>query len=337
MIFPDELDNRPFRLFVQRTCQLINSNLKLSKIEKRLADLMYSFPELGFSGRKKVNVNERYDSDDINPFMILSALWQVQEQILNDTPKGVQRVIGEAFRTKVIDMEMLWTLAEIYLALYFRSRDNGQDMTEEEYLYQLQFILNSIEEMDLVEHEVSYPSSPSPQGLITGDMMQEMIAATSRSLHEEASTQDISVHSKVQAFLNKMPIEWVNAIATYWQRPEIRLKRDRVKDLSGFLQSDMAAERLRDILTEAEILALQTLLQNDGLIKYHLLANKVGDESEDSYWWTEQPPTSMIGRLRLKGIVAVGKAALDSRRYKIIIIPKDLRDMVAATLKTLNA
>ena len=328
MIFPEELDNRPFRLFVQRTCHLMNKNLKLSKIEQELAQMIKGFPELGFLKRKTVNVDERFENADINPFMILSAMWQVREQLVHNSPKGVSHIVGEAYDTDVVQGEMLLTLAEIYLALYLRSRDKGENMTEDEYLYHLQLILNNMDEIGLVEAEVDYPDNNNNHGLITEDMMDYMMTEMIQSMHEDASAIDISTQSKSSAIYNKLPIEWVNAMSEFWQRPAARLKRDRIKDLSAFLQSDMATEQLREELDPDEKAALQMLLEHEGFVKHHLLTKRFGDESQDGYWWTEYPPKSVIGRLRLLGIVAVGKAQIDTRKFKIVLIPKDLRDTV---------
>ncbi len=332
MIFPEELDNRPFRLFVQRTCHLMNKNVKLSKIEQELANMIRAFPELGFLKRKTVNVDEHFDDADVNPFMILSAIWQVHQQLLTDSPKGIGQIVGDAFDTDVIHGEILLTVAEIYLALYLRSRDKGENLSEEDYLYHLQLILNDMDEIEMVEAEVDYPDPGNVPGIITEDMMHDIMADMIRSMHEEASTTKITVQSKISAILNKLPIEWINATAAFWQRPDVRLKRDRVKDLSAFLQSDMAAEQLRERLSESETAALAFLMQQGGFVKYHLLSKKFGDEQLDGYWWTEDPPQSVIGRLRLFGIVAVGKAQLDSRQYKIAIIPQDLRETVQNAL-----
>ena len=47
MFFPDHLDDKSFRLFVQRTWHLMESNLTLSPSERELADLILEHPEVG--------------------------------------------------------------------------------------------------------------------------------------------------------------------------------------------------------------------------------------------------------------------------------------------------
>lgn len=120
----------------------------------------------------------------------------------------------------------------------------------------------------------------------------------------------------------------------FFKRPRQRTNRDRIKDLCAFLTADKNLRNIVSQLNEQEIKAMRTLLENDGWLKYGKLSKGFGDEFEDAYWWIEEPPQSLIGRLRLKGLVFVGKIPIGSRRYKVAVVPVELRQELKSMLKS---
>ncbi len=336
MVFPEELDNRTFRVFVQRTSHLIKNNLALSATEKRLAELLQAYPELGFlSAKSDIDITVQYSETELNPFLILSALWQVRNQLRDDAPKGYRNIVDDAFNSDMLDADDLLVLAEIYLTLYLRAREDGMEFTEKDYLYEVQYYLNNLSDLSDLDEEMNYPDNYQDDEveLVAHSVFDDLFHGFVQAMHEEASSKPVTIHSKLGALLNKMPSPWVNAITDFWEIPDERLKRDRVKNIVKFLTDETSVPAIREALAEDEKEALAILTQHDGYVKYNTLARKFGDEYRDSYWWDEDPPRSLIGRLRMMGLAAVGKAPLGSRQYKIILIPKDVRHIVAMVLK----
>ena len=334
MIFPEELDNRPFRLFVQRTCYFIKKNLALSAVEKELADLIKAYPELGFlAGTAEVNVNERFSSDLNNPFMILGSLWQVSKQLADDKPKGIRKVVFDVTKTERVDRETLLILAEIYLAFYLKSKEeNSPD--DRDYLLNLQELLAHPDEIEYERGDAAPKEAEASAGFITEPIMEAMFDEVVWGMHEEAGSEEMSPDGKTVAFFKKLPIEWVNAAAQYWGLEPVRLKRDRIAALVAFLQDNKNGQTIRQSFDDEEIKALAFILSSNGWVKYGALKKRYGTEEQDGYFWSEEPPQSVIGRLRMKGLLFVGETPIGSRYYKVAVIPKEFRSMLAKLIKS---
>ena len=336
VLFPEELGDRTFRIFVQRTCHLLKKNLALSKPEEQLVLLLKAFPELGFLHQKKeININTQYAEDELNPFSFLAAVWQVQQQLTHDSPKGYRNVVQNFFDPDDIAVEDLATLAGIYDYLYKRTREKGGDFTETDYLYEVQYLLQNFDESGPFEEDVVHADNYDDKdlGLITPDMIGDLIGDYMHLLHEEESTKPVAIQSGLSTLLNKMPVTWVNAISDFWQLPEARLKRDRIKNVVALLTDPSTANSIFEVLAAKEKEVLSILEKNDGYVKYNVLSKKFGGEENDGYWWEEKPPESTIGRLRLMGLIAVGKAQIGTRRFKTVFIPRDVRPVVQQSLK----
>lgn len=336
MIFPEELDDRPFRLFVQRTCYFIKKSLALSAVEKQLAGLLKAYPELGFlAGRAEVNVNERFSSDLNNPFMILGSLWQVSKQLAEDKPKGIRKVVSDVVKTEDVDRETLLILAEIYLSYYLKCKEENCPPDDRDYLYNLQELLANPDEIEDARGDESMLKEPNESGgFITESIMDAMFEQVVWEMHEEASSEEISPDSKALTLFKKLPIEWVNAAAQYWGLEPVRLKRDRIAALAAFLGDDKNGQIIRKSLDDEEIKTLSFILSADGWVKYGALKKRFGSEEDDGYWWCENPPQSVIGRLRMKGLLIVGVTSLEARNYKVAVIPQEFRSVAANFIKS---
>ena len=146
MLFPENLDDRTFRLFVQRTCHLMRTHLALSQTEQQLAKLLNGFPELGFLSQKKdVDINRQYAEEELNPFLFLAALWQVWQQLMHDSPTGILNIVNQFFDSKNLSPEDLIELAHIYLTLYDQFLEKGRASSEKDYLYDVMYLLKNMD------------------------------------------------------------------------------------------------------------------------------------------------------------------------------------------------
>jgi hypothetical protein len=81
--------------------------------------------------------------------------------------------------------------------------------------------------------------------------------------------------------------------------------------------------------------ALAAILGAGGVMPARDLERNFGDSSEDGFTWVIHPPTSVVGRLRARGLCFVGRAALGANprsRPRVVVIPPDLRPVLAAVL-----
>jgi hypothetical protein len=78
--------------------------------------------------------------------------------------------------------------------------------------------------------------------------------------------------------------------------------------------------------------ALKLVMDEGGWVKYNKLSSEYGEEN-NSYFWETEPPTSIVGILRVHGLLFVGKAGIDGRNYKVAVVPKDIRKGLKELLK----
>lgn len=150
------------------------------------------------------------------------------------------------------------------------------------------------------------------------------------AMREQTEEKPISLNVTLAAALKQIPVEWLNAAATLHELLPARRRAEREKSLAAALKDPV---RVRAALAaeSADVRAcLQYLLQAGGWCKLQALTKRFGSLDPDGFFWDEQPPTSPAGRLRVLGLVFVGRAVVDSRRYKVAVVPAELRAVLTA-------
>ena len=336
MFFPEELDDKLFRLFVQRTLHQAKNNLVLSNVEKELAYLIEQHPDTGIElGKTVLDAQRSYGEMEYNPFVILFTLWQVHNQLKDDNPPGIRALADKYFSPEISDSEKRAYLSVIYLDLFIEERVLQKEYSSRSYLNGVEDRLRNplyfeeFKEIFLDDEEEEFDDEEfedeDDDEFMTPDMFDLAFDAYLQSLHGDASSKPININSKIKPVLTMLPVEWIDATALFWKRPPQKLKRDRIADLISFLLSPKSILAIAAELEPEEKQVLKKILDNGGYVKYSRISRAWGDESDDGYYWTENRPTSVIGRLRLMGLVGVGKAPISSRIYKVILIPTDLR------------
>lgn len=338
MFFPEELDHKIFRLFVQRTLYLMNHQLRLTSQEREIAYLLGEHPEVAvfFSG-KHLNISKVYFPSEFNPFLFLAALLQVLRHIRDDHPKGFADLISESFPESWSDAQVRSYLARRYLELYSREKDQLEDFTPESFLDEFrqtfkQFPSRPTEsqvESSPDEWTINQPSAQTETALF----MKQMLRDFHHAMKEAASQVQVSRSIQLKSALAKLPNEWVTAIASNWLRPPLRLKRDRIEDLWDFFFHENTTPLICTRLSSQEIAALRMIYGAGGQVSYKKLVRHFGDETADGYWWTQQPPKSVIGGLRHKGLIFVFQIVNKNRHYQTALIPGDLLWIVAEVLE----
>jgi len=140
----------------------------------------------------------------------------------------------------------------------------------------------------------------------------------------------LTIHSQLKACLNKLPAHWVQAMALALGVAE-RRKKERIQTLSLLLKDPRHLLRIvKKSLQPKEREALQFVLERGGYVSYKTLTRRFGSEAGDGWFWVERNPTSTIGRLRLHGLLTVGRAPFGTRSQQIALIPEDLREPLEA-------
>jgi hypothetical protein len=110
------------------------------------------------------------------------------------------------------------------------------------------------------------------------------------------------------------------------------MRKDREKELVSHLTDPSALGEVLYQLAPEEVDALRFLLDRCGVCKVVLLTRRFGADSDDPYIWTEFPPASVLGQLRLRGLVFVGRMVHGRQNCRTAVIPVELRQPLAGVL-----
>jgi len=311
----DSLPDKSFRLLVERTCQHLQEGSKLSPLEQELAILINDHPEVG------LGLHPRTDS-----LAELAAIWAVKEQLRTGRPRGIRKLVDEFFPAGTPDVLIRRRLAAIYLEL-----SRGEERPDDGEAYLLALRSRLVDPLALNMPAEDEKDANPAAGYASTHQFRSALLSLRTSLKMEASRRTFSSRTSLIAALGRCPAEWIDAMVQTWNRPAGALKRDKIRDLSAFLMS-RGESVLPGRLTRSERQALQRLIDAGGQILYGRLEREFGDESEDDYWWTVQPPSSTIGRLRLKGVLYVGRVLRKTRWFATALIPYDLIPVVVKVL-----
>lgn len=154
------------------------------------------------------------------------------------------------------------------------------------------------------------------------------IASFLDSMREEEDERPIRPDVKLTTALRRIPVQWLNAAA---QRLAIEPQRRRPEREKAVAAALLDSGRVRAALAEeppAVREALDFVLAEGGWVKLHRLTHRFGDQTGDGFHWDEQPPASTIGRLRMLGILHVGRAPINGRNHKVAVVPVELRELL---------
>ncbi len=310
----------------------------LSASEKIISYLIQEHPEIGlYMNKEYLEIREQYPENEYNPFLNLAALWEVQKQLQSNRPEGIRDLVEEAFPDNYNENQVRARLALMYLEL-FRREKAGEEFNKMRYLAEIKKMLNDPLYFEKFEPAVETQEQNENDNKdyfshYYSNFFDRAFSHFHSSQYEDANSISLNISSTLHSCLNKLPTEWVNAIAMFWKRPAIRLKRERIKDITSFLLDEKSFPNIAENISKSEKQVLQVILDNDSFVQYGRLERKFGNENDDSYWWTNNPPKSTIGKLRYKGLLFVGKAPIKSRNYKIAFIPKDLLPVIKVCLR----
>ena len=83
--------------------------------------------------------------------------------------------------------------------------------------------------------------------------------------------------------------------------------------------------------------ALRAILDADGLMLARVVEARFGTSLQDGFEWLRLPPTSILGRLRMRGLCVVGRTATGPNprsRPRVVLVPRELRASLRKVLAT---
>jgi len=150
---------------------------------------------------------------------------------------------------------------------------------------------------------------------------------------EEVEEKPISLDVTVAKALKQIPVQWLNAAAGYYNLAPQRRRPEREKGLAAALQDPVRLQQALSQEAREVRSALAFLLAEGGWAKLQRLTHRYGTMEGDGFYWDEHPPASTLGRLRLLGLLYVGRAKVGGRSFQVGVVPTDLRPVLAKALE----
>ncbi len=150
-------------------------------------------------------------------------------------------------------------------------------------------------------------------------------------MYEKVDQSPLNRQTSLKTALSRNPAVWLDATCALYQIAGT-LKQERVDSLVLYLTDPRHLANIVHSLSDLHRDALTTVIEAQGWTRYGKISQLVGDEGPDSYFWEKSPPTSIIGQLRMRGLIFVGHTTVAGRKCKVAVIPKDLRAPLSLVL-----
>lgn len=161
----------------------------------------------------------------------------------------------------------------------------------------------------------------SPTPFITPDMQEDLFRMMMKEKQDKFESVPVSATTKLSTYLKNQPIELVNAVSGFLNVSEGR-KREKISGIRAALSGDGGA-RVLESLPKKELACLLYVYQSSqNAAKHGGLERRFGDDDFDPYG--PGRARSVIGRLREKGLLIVGRRTMGDKRYKVAVAPAEL-------------
>jgi hypothetical protein len=143
------------------------------------------------------------------------------------------------------------------------------------------------------------------------------------------------------AALRRMPAHWLTAAcqaASIDVGPAQKNRKARSAVLRAALLSAPRLEEIVAGLPPRSRRALRTVLASGGCVALIALTQEFGEMDGDGWLWDDRPPTSVLGELRSRALLHVGRlqveqdGGLPDLQLSIAVVPHDLRPPLCALL-----
>jgi Tfp pilus assembly protein PilF len=159
---------------------------------------------------------------------------------------------------------------------------------------------------------------------------------------KQRQQRDQSMRAKLQTKLTTLEPSLAEVLALYSKDVLVAMAREVIRwgGWSGLRKAELLQriiaelsdrdnlERVVSGLSDTEREALRQVLAGGGYMDWQEFDTRYGNDLEESPYWQYHTPESMMGRLRLRGLLA--EATLDKRL--LVVIPLELRQALFETL-----
>lgn len=132
--------------------------------------------------------------------------------------------------------------------------------------------------------------------------------------------------------LTNMPAEWIDAICLNLGIIGQGRRRDREKQIAGWLQDPLQLARLVRTLDDDQRSLLKHILEARGWVAAADIAPRFGGLEGESYDWLNDGTSTTLGTLWSLALLMVGQASIDGRNVRIAAIPAELIPLLNGVL-----
>lgn len=182
---------------------------------------------------------------------------------------------------------------------------------------------------EVVEIEIpGPPDSLDSPGFVGADMVEELVAVEIHRMKAEQERRPLPPREGLTTLLRDLPVEWLDAV---WETLEFgsdrpRRRKERERTIARHLTADgILTEVVGEGLSQEERRLLAFLIERGGKAPARAVAHRFGADDDDGWFWNEEPPTSVLGRVRVHGLAFVG-ASPAAHATRTVLVPRELRE-----------
>jgi len=192
------------------------------------------------------------------------------------------------------------------------------------------------------EHEQAREMLATMRGVVAVRDMIEGFGDHVRAFHEKQQERDRAWRERLQEALNTLEPTLAEALPLYTRKSLTEMghiampwggwstlrKAELVEALIDALTDPENLARMVEELSEEEREALRTVMDRGGAMPWGAFDARYGNDLEETRYWQHHLPESIMGRLRLHGLLV--EATVDGEVY--ILVPSDLREDLQSIL-----
>lgn len=187
------------------------------------------------------------------------------------------------------------------------------------------------EEMDEEQYQVALNIREAAEKALemeSPDHLFSFMSEIEEKMREEVEMKPLPLQAKLKRGLKNMPNDWLLNICYEYDLDPCDNRREREELIVRSLtDKDFLADHLEDF-DDIELELLRYLLEHEGWARLNNVTKKFGSMDEDGYHWLEEDPGSPLGMLWSRGLVMVGRAMINNRSTRVVLIPSDLRGIL---------
>ncbi len=156
-----------------------------------------------------------------------------------------------------------------------------------------------------------------------------ILAQRSRQYRERRRNRPIPPDASLRQCLERISRESLVATAQTYSAPYVGLRKEPL--IQHLVEAITDPERLRTVVSELEAderRALRDVLDAGGILPWDEFTARYGNDLEDSQDWYYALPQTLMGRLRLHGLLSDGTV----EGQRVVLIPQELRELLPSAL-----